>query len=69
MPITETDVENIHRLETYLKTPHTAGEIANYLNVSHAKALDYLEAMLMAPKRYKLHCIDVGGVEKTWGIE
>lgn len=69
MPITQLDVENIHRLETFLKSPKTVSEMANYLGVTHTKALDYLEVMLMAPKRYKVQCSDVSGPEKTWVVE
>ncbi len=68
MAITEQDINNLHRLEDYLKSPRNVGEIANYLGVTRAKALDYLEVMVTAPKRYKLHCADLGGVEKAWVI-
>ena len=69
MAVSEQDIDNIRKLEAYLKTPHTAGDIAKYLGISTAKALDYLEVMIMAPKRYKVQCTDLGGVEKAWVIE
>ena len=69
MPITQLDVENIHKLESFLKSPKTVGEMATYLGVSHTRALDYLEVMLMAPKRYKVRCADVSGAEKSWVVD
>ena len=69
MAITQQDIDNIHKLESYLKTPRTAGEVASYLEVSRMKALDYLEIMLKNPKKYPLTCGNLAGVEKTWGIQ
>lgn len=69
MAITEKDIENLRRLEEYIKSPRNIGEIAAYLGVTRAKALDYIEVMVMAPKRYKVHCADLGGVEKAWVAE
>jgi len=46
MAITQADIDNIHKLESYLKTPRTAGEVATYLGISRMKALDYIEIML-----------------------
>ena len=31
MAITERDIDNLHKLEGYLRTPRTIGEIATYL--------------------------------------
>ena len=69
MAITEKDIENIRKLESFLKSPKTVGEMATYLGVSHTRALDYLEVMLMAPKRYKVRCADVSGAEKSWVVD
>lgn len=69
MSITQTDVDNIHKMETYLKTPHTIGDIATHLGVSKSKAIDYLEIMAKNPKRYRLGCGDLGGQEKKWVLE
>lgn len=69
MTITQTDVDNIHALEKYLKTPHTIGDIAAHLGVSKSRAIDYLEIMTKNPKRYRIGCADLGGQEKKWVIE
>ena len=67
--ITQADIDNIRKLEQYMKTPRTAGEVATYLNISRMKALDYIEIMLKNPKKYPLTCGNLAGVEKTWVIE
>ena len=69
MAITQADIDNIHKLETYLKTPRTAGEGATYLRVSRMQALDYIEIMLKNPRKYPLSCGNLAGVEKTWVME
>ena len=69
MGITQNDIDNIHKLESYLRTPRTAGEVATYLGVTRMQALDYLEIMLRNPKRYPLSCGTLAGVEKTWVIQ
>ena len=69
MPITQADIDNIHKLESYLKSPRTAGEVATYLGTTRMKALDYLDVMLKNPKRYPLTCGNLAGVEKTWVME
>ena len=69
MGITQNDIDNIHKLERYLRTPRTAGEVATYLGVTRMQALDYLEIMLRNPKRYPLSCGNLAGVEKTWVIQ
>jgi len=69
MAITEQDIENVRKLESYIKTPRTVGEIATYLGVSRMRALDYLEVLVKNPKRYNLACENLGGVEKTWVIQ
>ena len=69
MPITQADIDNIHKLESYLKTPRTAGEVATYLGTTRMKALDYLEIMLKNPKKYPLTSGNLAGVEKTWVME
>lgn len=69
MAITEQDIENVHKLESYIKTPRTVGEIATYLGVTRARALDYLEVLVKNPKRYRVQCENLGGVEKTWVIQ
>ena len=69
MAITQQDIDNIHKLESYLKTPRTAGEVATYLGVTRMKALDYLEIMVMNPKQYPLTCGNLAGVEKTWVVQ
>ena len=69
MAITERDIENLRKLEGYLRTPRTIGEIATYLGVSRMRALDYLEIMLKNPKKYPLTCGNLAGVEKTWVVQ
>ena len=69
MGITQNDIDNIHKLESYLKTPRTIGEIATYLGVSRMRALDYIEVMVVNPKRYNISCENLGGVEKCWVVQ
>lgn len=64
--LTQTDVDNIHRLKTFLKTPRTEGEIANHLGVPRMKVLDYLEIFVRNPKQYRIELSDVAGKEKKW---
>ena len=40
MAITEQDINNLHRLEDYLKSPRNVGEIANYLGVRSHHSVD-----------------------------
>ena len=69
MAITQTDVDNIHKLEKYLRdAPRTLGEMASHLNVSKGTAITYLEIMTKNPKRYRIDCADLSGVEKKWVI-
>ena len=69
MAITERDIENLRKLEGYLRTPRTIGEIATYLGVSRMRDLDYIEVMVVNPKRYNISCENLGGVEKCWVVQ
>ena len=70
MRLTETDVENIHKLEKFLKeAPRAIGEMAKYLGVSVTLTIDYLEVFLKNPKVYKMRCTDLAGPEKKWVME
>lgn len=69
MAITQTDVDNIHNLEKYLRdAPRSIGEMATHLNVNRSTAITYLEIMTKNPKKYRLECADLSGVEKKWVI-
>ncbi len=67
--LTEKDVQNIHELEKYLKTPHTIGDIAKHLGVSNSIAIAYLEIFSKNPKRYNMQCTDLAGPEKKWVLQ
>ena len=69
MGITTQDVQNLRTLESYMKEPRTAGDIANRLGVTKLRALDYIEIMALNPKRYRLECTDLAGPEKKWRLE
>lgn len=69
MALTEKDVQNIHELETFLKTPRSIGDIAKHLGVSPGTAISYLEVFTKNPKRYRIQCTDLAGPEKKWVVE